>query len=261
MGRTTTSPPPEFATPAPARSPGRAPAAPLRRTPAARPPVAHAPIARKTLAAATVDALTERILSGAYPEGEPLRQDAIAAELGVSRIPVREALRQLEAAGLVTVSPHRGAVVSSRSTAEIDELFALRALVEAELMRRSVPDLSPEDLARADDILTAYTAAFRRRDIAAWGELNWRFHSTLYAGAGRPLTLGIAEHLHRQTDRYARMQLALTHGESRAGDEHRAILRAARRRKADRAAELLVAHILDAGRALVRFLEQHRSGR
>jgi len=62
----------------------------------------------------TVEALRERILRGDYPEGEPLRQDALADELGVSRIPVREALRQLEAEGLVTFSPHRGAVVSTR---------------------------------------------------------------------------------------------------------------------------------------------------
>src|SRR5690348_15343200 len=62
----------------------------------------HHPVARQTLAAATVEAIRDRILSGAYAEGEQLRQDALAADLGVSRIPVREALRQLEAEGLVT---------------------------------------------------------------------------------------------------------------------------------------------------------------
>ena len=223
---------------------------------AVRPPAA--PIARRTLAAATLEAIRERILSGVHPEGEPLRQDAIAAELGVSRIPVREALRQLEAEGLVTGIPHRGAVVSSLSIAEIEELFELRALVERDLLRRSVPNLTDADLERADGILDAYHAAFRTRDVATWGELNWQLHSALYAGAGRPRSLGIAEHLHRQTDRYSRMQLALTHGESRASEEHRAIVSAARRRKVDRAADLLVAHILGAGRSLARFLRAHR---
>src|SRR4051812_530007 len=97
------------------------------------------PIQRQTVAGMTVEALRERILRGDYPEGEPLRQDALADELGVSRIPVREALRQLEAEGLVTFNPHRGAVVSSLSLEEIDELFELRAKIESDLLRRAVP--------------------------------------------------------------------------------------------------------------------------
>ncbi len=216
------------------------------------------PIERFTLAGATVQAMRERILSGAYAEGDPLRQDAIAAELGVSRIPVREALRQLEVEGLVTFSPHRGAVVSTFSIAEIEELFELRAQIEADLMRRAVPKMAAADFARADDILDAYDAAFRARDVAAWGELNWQLHSTMLAPAQRPLTLGIAERLHRHAERYARMQLALTHGESRASEEHRAIVTAARRHNADRAAQLIGTHIIGAGRSLVRFLREQR---
>ena len=106
------------------------------------------PIQRQTLAGMTLEAIRERILSGAYPEGEPLRQDAIAEELGVSRIPIREALRQLEAEGLVVFNPHRGAVVSTLSLGEIEELFDLRAEIELMLLGRdelAVPlhDLRP----------------------------------------------------------------------------------------------------------------------
>src|ERR1043166_1378508 len=96
------------------------------------------PLQRQTVAGMTVEALRERILRGDYPEGEPLRQDALADELGVSRIPVREALRQLEAEGLVTFSPHRGAVVSVLSLEEIAELFELRAEIECDLVRRAI---------------------------------------------------------------------------------------------------------------------------
>jgi len=78
-------------------------------------------IERQTVAAATTRALREKILSGEIGEGEQLRQDALAAEYGVSRIPLREALRQLEAEGLVSFYPHRGAVVSTLSLAEIEE--------------------------------------------------------------------------------------------------------------------------------------------
>jgi DNA-binding GntR family transcriptional regulator len=215
-------------------------------------------IERKTVTDLALEALREKILRGDYPEGEPLRQDALAADLGVSRIPVREALRQLEAEGLVAFSPHCGAVVSSLSLAEIEELFEMRGLLEAKLIRLAIPRLTREDLSRAEAVLDLYEAAFARRDVAEWGALNWRFHSTLLSAADRPLTLGVLNNLHNQSDRYMRMQLALTHGEDRAIGEHRAILAAARSRDIDGASAFLYEHVVSAGRALIEFLRVHR---
>jgi DNA-binding GntR family transcriptional regulator len=212
------------------------------------------PLARRTVAGAVVDAIRERILGGGYPSGTQLRQEMLAAELGVSRIPVREALRQLEAEGLVTFAPHKGAVVSAFSVGEIDELFELRATLEADLVRRAVPRLTNEQLETAAQVLALFEAALSAGDVGAWGELNWRFHSTLYAPAARPVTLATVERLHRLAERYMRMQLALTHGESRAATEHRAILERCRTRDARGASSLLWAHIREAGRALVGFL-------
>jgi DNA-binding GntR family transcriptional regulator len=219
------------------------------------------PIRRQTLTSMTADAIRERILRGRYPEGEPLRQDAIGVELGVSRIPVREALRQLEAEGLVTFNPHRGAVVSTLSLKQIQELFELRAEIEGDLIRRAVPYMKPEDHARAEEILDAYEAALRSGQVAVWGALNWQFHSTLYAPADRVLTMSIVSKLHQHSDRYLRMQLALTHGETRARHEHRAIAAAARKRDAAKADRLMREHILGAGRALVAFLEREHAQR
>lgn len=219
------------------------------------------PLQHQTLAAQTLEAIRERILAGAYPEGEPLRQDTIAGELGVSRIPVREALRQLEAEGLVSFHPHRGAVVSSLSLAEIDEIFSLRAEIEAMLLRAAIPRLEEERLARAGEVLRRYGRAFRGRDVAAYGELNWQFHATLYEPADRPITLRMAQRLHQQADRYLRMQLALTHGEDRAVGEHQAILDAARAGEVRRGVSLLRQHVLGAGRSLVDFLREHRAPR
>lgn len=219
------------------------------------------PIRRQTLTGMTADAIRERILRGRYPEGEPLRQDAIGAELGVSRIPVREALRQLEAEGLVTFNPHRGAVVSTLSLKQIRELFELRAEIEGDLIRRAVPNMTSEDDARASEILDAYEVALHGGQVPVWGALNWQFHSTLYAPADRDLTMSIVHKLHQHSDRYLRMQLALTHGETRARHEHRAIATAARKRDVVKASRLLRDHILGAGRALVTFLEQERAQR
>jgi len=216
------------------------------------------PIQRQTLTSMTLSALRERILHGTYPEGEPLRQDALAEELGVSRIPVREALRQLEAEGLVTFNPHRGAVVSTLSLGEIEELFELRSQIETELLRRAMPNVTIEAVTRAKEILDAYETALRNGEVASWGTMNWQFHSTIYAPANRPFTMGVAQKLHQQCDRYLRMQLALTHGETRANDEHRGILAAVKKRDAKRAVQLLRDHIVGAGVALRDFLAKER---
>lgn len=228
---------------------------PTRRVIAPRP---ASPLARLTVAQATVVALRQRILAGTYSEGTPLRQDALAVELGVSRIPVREALRQLEVEGLVTLTPHHGAVVSSLSIADIEELFDLRALIESDLLRYAVPRLTAADYSRADELLDRFQIALTAGDVAVWGDLNWRLHSTLYVAAGRPRALTIVENLHHHAERYMRMQLALTQGQTRANDEHRAIVAACRAGDADRAARLLTDHIRGAGKALVAFLRTTR---
>jgi DNA-binding GntR family transcriptional regulator len=223
---------------------------------AARPGIV--PIQRQTVASMTVEALRERILRGDYPEGEPLRQDALAEELGVSRIPVREALRQLEAEGLVTFSPHRGAVVSSLSLAEIEELFELRAQIECDLLRHSIPRMGKEQLDRAIEVLDEFEDALRAREATRWGPLNWHFHAALYAPADRNFTMGVLQKLHQHSDRYFRMQVLLVDGGGRANLEHRAIAAAVGRKDIDGATQLMRAHILVAGTSLLALLKEQR---
>jgi DNA-binding GntR family transcriptional regulator len=206
-----------------------------------------------------LEAVRDRILHGDYAEGTPLRQDALAAELGVSRIPVREALRQLEGEGLVTFRPHVGAVVSSFSLDEIREIFELRAVIEADLLRRAFPHLTEDDVNRAERVLDKYEEALAEGEVRAWGALNWQFHSALYLPPRHPLSINIVQQLHNHSDRYQRMQLKLTHGETRANREHRAILNAVREKEQQHAISLLSSHILGAGRGLVEFLRNQRN--
>jgi DNA-binding GntR family transcriptional regulator len=216
------------------------------------------PIQRQTIASMTVEALRERILRGEYPEGEPLRQDALAEELGVSRIPVREALRQLEAEGLVTFSPHRGAVVSILSLAEIDELFELRAEIECDLLCRAIPKMTREQIDRATDVLDEFEAALAGGEATRWGPLNWHFHAALYAPAERKFTMGVLQKLHQHSDRYFRMEVLLAHGGTRANAEHRAIAAAVARKDVHEAIRLMREHILGAGHSLVELLQKQR---
>lgn len=236
-------------------------AATPKRSRAKQPARSDTPVQRKTVSMLALEALRDRILHGDYPEGTPLRQDAIAAELGVSRIPVREALRQLEAEGLVTVSPHVGAIVSSLSLDEIRELFELRAVIEADLLRRAFPHLTQTEIDRAAGVLERYETALARGDVQAWGGLNWEFHSILYLPERHPLSINIVQQLHNHSDRYQRMQLKLTRGETRANREHRAILEAVREGAQQHAISLLSSHILGAGRGLVDFLREQREAR
>jgi DNA-binding GntR family transcriptional regulator len=217
-----------------------------------------APIPRQTIASMTVEALRERILRGDYPEGEPLRQDAVADDLGVSRIPVREALRQLEAEGLVTFNPHRGAVVSSLSLDEIAELFELRAELECDLISRAIPKMTKDHVDRANEVLDEFESALRDGEAARWGPLNLRFHAALYAPANRNLTMGILQKLHHHSDRYFRMQMFLAHGAEKANEEHRGIAAAVAHKNVEKATRLMRAHILGAGESLRTLLQEQR---
>ncbi|PWB59884.1 MAG: GntR family transcriptional regulator [Bradyrhizobiaceae bacterium] len=208
----------------------------------------------KTLAAATAEELRRRILEGEFPAGMQLRQDALAAEFQMSRIPLREALVQLEAEGLVTIQPHRGAVVSSLSPAEVAELFELRMLIEPYLLRLSAPRLIAQDYAELHAILDEYSAELRAQHVARWGELNTRFHMLLYRHAQRPRSLSIAENLLQACDLHTRLQLAHTGGQQRAEAEHAELVRLCATDRIDEACALLQAHIENVGNSLGAFL-------
>lgn len=216
-------------------------------------------IPRLSLSSAVAEKLREKIIRGEIGEGEQLRQDAIAGEFEVSRIPVREALRQLESEGLIRIVPHRGAVVSSLSPEEIEELFAIRALLECEVLKDSIPHLKEADFAKAEEILNTYERALQREEgLARWGRLNWEFHSALYAGAQKPQFMAVIQMVNNNGERYTRMQLWLTHGVQRATEEHREILALCRQRNVHAAVEALDRHIRHAGRSLKEFVRQKR---
>ncbi len=216
-------------------------------------------IPRQSLTSAVADKLRDKIIRGEIPEGAQLRQDAIATEFQVSRIPVREALRQLDAEGLITILPNRGAIVPALSPADIEELFTIRALLEPEVLRLSIPRLSEQDFARAEATLREYVKELKRDDhVSAWGRLNWEFHSTLYSKAERPHFMSIIQKINNNGERYTRLQLYLTHGIARANEEHHKILKLCRERDADTACALLVEHIRYAGQSLKQALQQRR---
>lgn len=216
-------------------------------------------IKRQGLPEALVESLRERILNGEFKEGDALIQDAIAREYDVSRMPVREALRQLEAAGLVVMRIHKGAVVTSIPSEQIAELFELRALLECDLLARAIPMLTDEHLAASEAILTELETSYEQRDVASWGRLNWEFHRSLYLAADRVQTLTIIQGINVQTDRYIRLHLLLTGAIELAEREHREILRLCASRDREHAIPYVREHILSAGRTLLVALRNNRA--
>src|SRR5215510_879841 len=207
-------------------------------------------LGHRTRVEAAADELRRRILDGEFPEGFQLRQDALAAEFGISRIPIREALFQLEAEGLVNIHPHRGAIVSALSAAEVEEIYELRALLEPRLLASSAPKLTPEDYRAIDAILDEYSAELRADHVGRWGELNTALHGLLYRHADQPRTAAIVEGLLQNADRCTRMHISFTHGRARAEREHAEIVKLCRKGNVKGACGLLEEHIRNAGAQL-----------
>jgi DNA-binding GntR family transcriptional regulator len=214
------------------------------------------PVERRSLAVQVADALRELIMSNAYPQGHQLRQDELAKRLGVSHIPVREAFQLLEAEGLITNIPYKGAIVTCLSENEIEEYFDIRATLEVDLLRRAIGRMAPETIARARGIVTMMDTA----PPARWGEYNWRLHEALYEAAGRPITLELVRKIHDNLDRYVRIQLSLTEANrQRAHQEHIKLIDHCEAADRVKALKLLSSHIGGVRDDLLNHLRNHRA--
>jgi DNA-binding GntR family transcriptional regulator len=211
----------------------------------------------RTISSAISTQLRDAVLSGVYPSGAQLRQDALAASFGVSRIPVREALLQLEAEGLVQIVPHKGAVVTGLSKAEVDDVFGLRLLLEVRLLRSSISLLTVADFNDIDRIQEAFGGAIRARDAARWGTLNAELHMALYRRADLPRTSGIVANLLTASERYTRIQLTGKAAWQRAQAEHGELIALCRRQETDAACALLEWHISAVHRDLAAMMAAH----
>lgn len=185
--------------------------------------------------------LRRRITSGRLAEGTVLRQERLASELGVSRIPLREAIRHLEAEGLVVSELHKGTVVSSLSPDEIGELFGIRTQLETWLFEMAIPRMTEDDLDLAEALIDE---AAKTGSTDNWSELNWRFHEALYRASGSRLALKMLRSVHDNAARYVNHQLVVAQGDrERELSDHHAILAYARLRDVERGVAMLARHL------------------
>lgn len=194
------------------------------------------------------EALRRAISSGELLPGCQLRQDELAERFGTSRIPVREALRQLEAEGFVTLLPNRGAVVSDLSIDEVVELLEIRVALECHALRLAIPAMAEIDLDEARNILRAYD---KEPDPAQWGAFNWRFHKALYAPCSRPRLLMMIEANYGHVGRFTRTLVSRATGKERPQREHYQLLELCSGGEVEKAVRLMREHIVQTQKTLL----------
>lgn len=187
----------------------------------------------RTLSEQLVDLVRDRILTGLVAPDRPIRQDALAAELGVSKIPLREALGRLEQEGLIVSQANRGFTVRPLNGPEAEEVYALRLTLEPELTALAARRASGAEQQAAQAMfaqlgdgghLPAERGQGGQHSKGGQGGLNRAFHLALLRPADRPVTLTILERLHVLSERYVRKHLEPLGRDARAMAEHRAML-------------------------------------
>ncbi len=196
--------------------------------------------------------LKDRIVRGVYGGGRQLRQEELAVEFGVSRIPVREALIQLDGEGLVDILPYKGAVVTPLSSGEARELFEIRYILESAALRFSAERMSGDDYLKMEELLDRADAEI---DAKSRSDINRAFHSALYGYCGRPRLLEMIDGLHSGVDRYLRIYLRLMDYQQDSSEAHRQMLTACREGRLDDASALLKKHLDEASERICRFLK------
>lgn len=207
----------------------------------------------RTLPGMITHILREAILSGELSGGVQLKQEELATNFNVSMSALREALKSLEAEGLVRFYPNRGAVVSELSADEAQEIFDIRLFLELGALELAIPNLKDADFAEANNILDE---ADNETKSGRWGELNWQFHETLYKSANRPKLMTLIRNMHNNVERYMRLYLSTLNYQTKSQDEHRTLLQACVQRDIGAAQALLRVHMADASASLTRYLSR-----
>lgn len=213
---------------------------------------------RRITADYIADSLRAAINAGQLGDGASLNQVEIAAHFGVSRVPVREALRQLQAQGLIELRAHRISVVRGIDRHRLADVFTLRAMIEGWLTQRATPNVDQVTLGRAREINELLLA---EEHHPSWLDLNREFHQLLFSRAGSEPGLEILEPLRQRSERYTRLWSRGDglHRPAQTCQEHTEILDAIARGDADSARTLAEEHVLHTRDDVLAYGDQMRS--
>lgn len=205
------------------------------------------------------NALTDEITSGLLAAGAGLDEQQIADRFGASRTPVREALRQLSASGLVDMRPRRGVTVSSLTPKRIMEMFETTAEIEAMCVRLATFRVTPMERSHLIDLHESSRAMVEAGDVDAYDGFNREFHAALYRSTHNTFMVEQALAIRARLEGFRRTQLMQGGRVSASRAEHGSILGAMAEGDGDLAARRMRAHMLNAASALGRYIADHAS--
>ena len=205
-----------------------------------------------SLSARVFHTLREEILSGKYQKDEELKEKTIGEELGVSRTPVREALRQLDLEGLVEIAPNRGAKVIGISRKDVEDIYHMRARLEGLAARKAAEQIKEEELAELEEVILLSEFHVKKPESKQMVRLDGRFHEIMYRASGsRMLEHVLTDFLH-----YVKMarshSVKTEHRAQESVKEHKRILEAIRQRDGDLAEQLAHQHMINAYENMVK---------
>lgn len=203
-----------------------------------------------------VTVLRERIVQGDILAGEELNQVEIANQLGVSRIPVREAFRQLASEGLIQISPNRQAVVTRVDIQTLEEIFEVRIALENLALCHAIDRMQQSDL---DHLYTIIEELEQAPDHEQWMRLNQVFHDTLYSHSGKGFLCDQIKKMRANTERYMWKSSTSVYRNKEANLEHRKILLQCEKKDKEAAMLDLKLHLQGTFQGLKRTLEQKQS--
>lgn len=207
------------------------------------------------------DALRRAIVNGELPPGIRVVETELATRLGISRTPIREAFRKLEAEGFLSKGPGSSLVVSEMSLEDMEETFRIRAVLEGFAARLAAERAVPGEVEKLEEILRRTEGLVGAEAPEQLLEWNTRFHDGLNALSGSAQLQQLLQSIHDKILRYRRITLDIGPARKRWLEEHRAILRAIRDRDPDRAERLTVEHVHRKKETIVAYLKskEHNS--
>lgn len=191
--------------------------------------------------------IREKILSGVYQEHEELKEATLAKELGVSRTPVREALRQLALEGLVTMIPNKGAYVTGITQKDVSDIYQIRSLLEGLCARWATLHITDRQVEELEEILvlSGFHLKKEKGQAEQVTELDGKFHKVLYQASNSRILEHVLSDFHKYVQMARSRSVAQKDRAENSVLEHRAILEAIKNKDADLAETLANRHIMN----------------
>lgn len=189
--------------------------------------------------------IREDILSGKYSQNEELKETSIGMELGVSRTPVREALRQLELEGLVNIIPNKGAYVNGISEKDIHDIYIIRSYLEGLCARWACENITQEQLDELEEIVYLSEFHAKKEHHEQIVELDNKFHQLIYVASASKILNHVLTDFHHYVQRIRKITLASESRATNSNKEHTAILEAIKQRNGEKAEALAHEHIMN----------------